>query len=146
MGCGGSKEAVVKGNSGSSRCNRFRRKSSVIADATQPSRAPPPSDNGSAMVAKANDEVVADAKNKETTSTQKANEEKKQEGINSKADQVVRDNREAFAVKEAKAIATNAIPENKEVEIKKDEEIIKDAKEAITIEKGKSIDREGHQG
>jgi len=99
MGCGGSKEAVVKGNSGSSRCNRFRRKSSVIADATQPSRAPPPSDNGSAMVAKANDEVVADAKNKETTSTQKANEEKKQEGINSKADQVVRDNREAFAVK-----------------------------------------------
>ncbi|CAO1947186.1 unnamed protein product [Urochloa humidicola] len=137
MGCGGSKEAVVKSNSGSSRCNRFRKKSSVVADATQPCRAPPPSDNGSAVVAKANDKVRADAKGNAATSSQKAIEEEK-EGINNKADQVVKDSKGAFTVNEGNATSTaNAILDKKEDEIKKDEAIIKDAKEEITIEKDK---------
>ncbi|OEL21142.1 hypothetical protein BAE44_0017838 [Dichanthelium oligosanthes] len=140
MGCGTSKEAVVKGNSGTSRCNRFRKKSSVVVDATQPSRGPLPSDDGSAVFAKANDEVIADTKDKATTSTQKAiAEEKKEEGINNKADQVVKDKKEAFAVKEGNvASPANAIPDKKEDESKKDEVINRDAKEVITI-KGKEV-------
>lgn len=114
MGCGGSKEAVATGNSGSSRCNRFKRKSSVV-DATQPSsRVLQPSlDNASAAAAAAakasNGEVTKD---KTATLKQKAVEEKKEEAV------AVKNSKEAVSVKEGNATTSkaSAIGEEKQVE------------------------------
>ena len=135
MGCGGSKEAVA---TGSSRCNRFKRKSSVV-DATQPSsRVLQPSNNASTAAAKANGEVIAETKDKAARLKEKAIGEKKEEGINNKAEQVVKDNKEAVTEKEGNAISkANAIGEEKQVEIKKDEAVVTDAREVVTGEKGK---------
>ncbi|XP_062182090.1 uncharacterized protein LOC133886387 [Phragmites australis] len=150
MGCGGSKEAVATGNAGSRRCNRnlFRRKSSVAATAVhQPSREPLPSDNVPAAIVNANDEVVTETKDdKAITLTKKAIDGEKGEGINNKADQIVKGNREAFTVKEGKAkLTVNAIWEKKDVEIKKDEAVIKDEKELVTVVKGKEAPTEKKQ-
>ena len=117
MGCGGSKEAVATGNSGSSRCNRFKRKSSVV-DATQPSsRVLQPSlDNASAAAAAkaSNGEVTKD---KAATLKQKAVEEKKEEAV------AVKNSKEAVSVKEGNAASSkaSAIREEKQVETKTDE-------------------------
>jgi hypothetical protein len=93
MGCGGSKEAVATGNSGSSRCNRFKRKSSVV-DATQPSsRVLQPSNNASTAALKANGEAITETKDKAARLKEKAIGEKKEEGINNKAEQAVKDNK-----------------------------------------------------
>jgi hypothetical protein len=85
--------AVATGNSGSSRCNRFKRKSSVV-DATQPSsRVLQPSNNASTAALKANGEAITETKDKAARLKEKAIGEKKEEGINNKAEQAVKDNK-----------------------------------------------------
>jgi hypothetical protein len=126
-----SKEAVAT-DAGSSRCNRLLRRKSTTGVQKRSPRAPPLSDNGTADAAKANN-VVKKGKACNPVSSHRGRRQKGGDIFSSnKAHQVVKENKEAFAVKEDKATPTiRGYITKIEVEIKKDGALIKDAKDQV---------------